>query len=270
LDLRGAALCLAAAGGGLFAVLSAPSQGFLSLAVLTSAAFSIICALWARSWLRRAPQPLIDVSLFRAPRFSRALLLIFLGYFTFSGVSFVLAQYLQLERAKGALRSGLMTLPLTGSMLLGTLLAPTLLRHLRAERALRASLSAAFLGAALLTCASHIHDDLLLCIALVPFGAGSGSAFANATELILSSVSRERAGTAAAVSESAFEFGGVLGIAVLSSVLGNPSHPDARLAMLAPHALGVGAFAVFLAWWVARRVTTADGVRATQSACSDP
>lgn len=270
LDFRGAALCLAAAAGGLFAVLSGPSQGFFSPSVVSSAAFAVICTFAARSWLRRAPQPLLDVSLFATPRFRRALLLIFLGYFAFSGVSFVLAQYLQLGRAKGALHSGLMALPLTGSMLLGTLLAPKLIVRLRAERALGASLSAALVGATLLACASYVHDDVLLCIALIPFGAGSGSAFANATELILGSVSRERAATAAAVSESAFEFGGVLGIAVLSSLLGNSGLSQAGLAALAPRALGVAALAVFFACWLAQRLAHTETARTTPSACSDP
>lgn len=270
LDLLGAALCLGAAGSGLFAILSGPSHGWLSLPVLSSAAASAVCLLLARNWFRRAPHPLIDLSLFGEARCKLALLVIFLGYFAFSGVSFVLAQYLQLARAKPALHSGLMTLPLTGAMLVGTLLAPWLIFRMRGERALGFSLLMALLGASLLTAASRGQNDLLLCVALVPFGAGSGSAFATATELILGSVSEQRAAIAAATSESAFEFGGVLGIAVLGTLLGDVSSLSSRLPEFVPRALGAASLAVFLAWTVAWRLSRAAIAPATPSACSDP
>jgi DHA2 family multidrug resistance protein-like MFS transporter len=270
LDLRSAALCLLAAASGLYAILSGPSHGWLSFSVLASAAFAGICAFCARYWLRRTRHPLFDLSLFSEPRGRKALLVIFLGYFAFSGVSFVLAQYLQIGRAKGALHSGLLSLPLAASMLLGTLLAPRFVRRLRAERALSLSLCTALFGACLLACAGYAQNDLLLCAGLVPFGAGCGSAFANATELILGSVSQQRAATAAALSESAFEFGGVLGIAVLSTLLGAASLASLRLAELAARALGAAALAVFLAWSVARSLSRTAVAQATPSECSDP
>lgn len=270
LDFRGAALCLTAAASGLFAILCGPSHGWLSTEVLTSLAISGATALLSYRWLQRAPHPLLELSLFTQARFRQALLAIFLGYFSFSGVAFVLAQYLQLARAKAALHAGLMSLPLTVAMLLGTLLAPALTLRLRAERALVTSLGAAFVGAVLLACASNAQADLLLCAALVLFGLGCGSAFANATELVLGSVSQQRAATAAATSESAFEFGGVLGIAVLSTLLGGASLAREGLSELVPRAFGAAALAVFLACFVAQRLRRATTARTTPSACSDP
>jgi len=270
LDFRGAGLCLGAAAAALFAILSGPSHGWLSLQVLSSGGVALVCLLFARSWLERAPHPLLELSLFGAARFRQALLVIFISYFAFSGVSFVLAQYLQLARAKGALHSGLMSLPLTASMLVGTLLAPRLIRRWRAERALSVSLVSALVGASLLAAASHGQNDLLLCAALVPFGAGSGSAFATATELVLGSVSEQRAAIAAATSESAFEFGGVLGIAVLSTLLGSASLPPAQLAELVPRAFATAAVAVLFAWSVAERLSRSTAAPTTPTECSDP
>lgn len=270
LDFRGAALCLGAAASGLFTIQSAPSQGWLSLTVVASATLTLGCLFFARRWLSQAQYPLLDLSLFAEAGFLRALLVIFFAYAAFSGDSFVLAQYLQLARAKSPLHSGLMTLPLTGSMLLGTLLAPRSMRRAGPERALKFSLGVGFAGASLLASASYVQNDLLLCIALVPFGLGCGSAFANATDLILGSVSHERAATAAATSESAFEYGGVLGIAVLSTLLASAPSVEENLASQAPRALGVGALAVLSAWWVAHRASRAAAERATRRACSNP
>ena len=124
------------------------------------------------------------------------------------------------------------------------------------------SLGLALLGALALVYASEHQNELLLCLALVPFGGGSGSTFAMATELTLGSVSQERAATAGAVSESAFELGGALGVAVLSTLLASATLSRQSVAHSAPRALCVGAFALLLALGVASRVTG--------SACSDP
>jgi DHA2 family multidrug resistance protein-like MFS transporter len=85
-----------------------------------------------------------------------------------------------------------------------------------------------------------VQSDLGSCAALVRFAAGAGSAFASATQMILSLAPPERAGSAAALSETAFELGGVLGIALLGTRLGTASGPlGASLALTgAAFALG--------------------------------
>jgi DHA2 family multidrug resistance protein-like MFS transporter len=109
------------------------------------------------------------------------------------------------------------SLPLLLSLLAGTLLAPRHMARLGARRALLASLGLALLGAVLVGVAFRSQSDLWACVALIPFAVGAGSAFPNATELVLSAVPEQRAGAAAAVSETAFELGGALGIALLGA-----------------------------------------------------
>ena len=53
---------------------------------------------------------------------------------------------------------------------------------------------------------------LVFCIGLAPLGALT-------TDLVMSAAPPERAGAASAISETSFEFGGALGIAVLGSLL---------------------------------------------------
>jgi DHA2 family multidrug resistance protein-like MFS transporter len=270
LDFRGASLCLVAAACCLFAILNGPSHTWHSLEVLGSAVVGAGSLALARCWLRRARHPLFELSLFAEAGFSSALLVIFLGYFAFSGGSFVVAQYLQLARAKAAFQAGLMSLPLAGSLLLGTLVAPRLQLRCGAQRSLLFSLCTACSGLSLLAYASGGRSDLLLCVALLPFGAGSGSTFATATELSLGAVTPERAAIAAALSESAFEFGGVLGIAVLSTLLGSASFTQISVSALAPRALWSAASSLLLALLVAIRWCRPAAARTTPSVCSDP
>ncbi|MES1173080.1 MAG: MFS transporter [Myxococcales bacterium] len=251
LDWAGAALCLATAGSFLFALLSGPTHGWLAPEVMMSAVSSGVLGALSLAWLRRASHPLFDLRLLAELRVSRALLVILLGYFAFSGVSYVVAQYLQIARALPAFESGLLSLPLSSSMLVGTLAAPRSITRWGVERALSLSLGLAALGAVQLAFASSAESDALLCLALLPFGAGLGNAFAISTELALGSVAHERAPTAAAISESAFEFGGVLGVAVLSTLLGALSVTRESLLVSAPRALWAGACSVASALLVA-------------------
>jgi DHA2 family multidrug resistance protein-like MFS transporter len=56
-------------------------------------------------------------------------------------------------------------------------------------------------------------------VALLIIGIGLGMAFTAASDLILASVPPERAGAAAGVSETGYELGTALGIAVLGSII---------------------------------------------------
>jgi len=56
-------------------------------------------------------------------------------------------------------------------------------------------------------------------VALVVVGVGLGLAFTAVSDVIIASVMPERAGAAAAVSETAYELGTALGIAILGSII---------------------------------------------------
>jgi DHA2 family multidrug resistance protein-like MFS transporter len=89
----------------------------------------------------------------------------------------------------------------------------------------------------------------LLGLAQVPLGLGCGSALATATDMVVGAGTAERAGSAAALNETAFELGGVLGIALLSRVFASdgPAQSADAVATSATLAIGVGVLATILA-----------------------
>jgi Na+/melibiose symporter-like transporter len=176
LDWAGAALCLLSAACLLFALLTGPTRGWLVPEVLFAVVAGGLVAASAVACLRRAKHPILDPALFAQAAFVRALLVILLGYFAFSGVSFVILQYLQFAREETAFGADLLNLPLPVSLLLGTFLAPLLMKRHGAERALLFSLCLALLGAVLVAAATRWQGELFLCLALVPFGGGCGQA----------------------------------------------------------------------------------------------
>lgn len=72
---------------------------------------------------------------------------------------------------------------------------------------------------ALVAVAGDRGSDLLLLTAFTLLGAGVGAAETLTNDLILSAVPAEKAGAASAISETAYETGAVLGVAVLGSLL---------------------------------------------------
>jgi MFS family permease len=125
--------------------------------------------------------------------------------------------------------------------------APWAMARAGALRALVLSAVLAVAGAALLALASTAASDLWLCLSQVPFGVGCGCTFVNATESVLGSAPSDRAGTAAAINEGAFEFGGVIGVAVLGAVLGSPLVTAVVFRERTRDALWVGVVSVGLA-----------------------
>ena len=85
------------------------------------------------SWERRAPSPMLDIALFRNPRFSASSAAISLAFFALFGMIFFLTQYLQEVRGYTALEAGLRTMPVAAGLILGGPLSA------QADRAARAS-----------------------------------------------------------------------------------------------------------------------------------
>ena len=76
-----------------------------------------------------------------------------------------------------------------------------------------------------------LDDDLWLAVMFVIFGFGMGLTMAPATDSIMGSVPRERAGVGSAVNDTTRQFGGVLGVAVIGSLL--VTRYDSRIDALA-------------------------------------
>lgn len=212
LDLLGAALGLGGTAGVTLAA-TLVGAGRAAAAALAVGALSYL-SLWA--WQRRAQHPMLQRELFGVPAFRSALAISALGYFAYAGLTFAIAIHLQLVRVHSPSGASLAALPLPLGLLVGTLLAPGLLSALGPRRALLGSLALA-LGGALGVALSVDAGDGWLCLALAPFALGAGATFPTVTELVLAAAPSERAGSAAALSETAFELGGALGVALLGA-----------------------------------------------------
>jgi MFS transporter, DHA2 family, multidrug resistance protein len=141
-----------------------------------------------------------------------------LTVFALLGLLFFLPQYLVLVLGAGPLVAGLWMLPLAGSTVAGSLAAPWLARRLQLRWVIGGGMALAAAGLAVGTLLGVDGDRGVLVTASVLIGAGVGAAEALTNDVILATAPPERAGAAASVSETAYEFGGAMGTAVLGSV----------------------------------------------------
>ncbi|MFE9747016.1 MFS transporter [Saccharothrix saharensis] len=182
---------------------------------------SIVVGLLIGFWFVRRqhrPDPLIDLRLFRSASFSVSLSTLLFGVFVLFGANFFLAQYLQLVFGLSPLHAGLWTAPSACGVIVGSTVAPMLVRRVRPGFVVAAGLVLSAVGFAVLTLVAPGTGLAPLVIGSIIVSLGLGPMMTLTTDLVVGSAPSERAGEASALSETAPELGGALGIAILGSV----------------------------------------------------
>ena len=166
----------------------------------------------------RIAEPMLDLSLFRVPAFSAALAVNVLSIFIAFGYFLFIAQYFQLVLGMTPLQAGLWTAPTGLVFVAGAMLAPKLARRWSLPAVLAGGLALSAVGFLVLGRIGDLSFAGLMAGYLL-FCAGRGPLGALTTDLVMSAAPPERAGAASGISETSFEFGGALGIAVLGSLV---------------------------------------------------
>lgn len=178
----------------------------------------IAVVLFVRRQLR-LPTPLIDVSLFQLRYFRGAVVADLLSIFAMVGALVALVQHLQLVLGLTPLQASVWLIPQAFLAATAAFLAAVLVKRILPAYVITVGLLVAAAGFGLTIFLTPTSSPVLTAaaLALVALGAGMGLALSN--DIIMSSVTPERAGQAAATSETAYELGTTLGTAVLGGVL---------------------------------------------------
>ncbi|WP_110470680.1 MFS transporter [Williamsia limnetica] len=217
-DLPSSGLSMLALVPIVYAVKEAAAHG-PSLTDLFAALVGVVAGVLFIRRQRILDAPMIDLKLFQRADFSAAVFTNFLSIFALSGVLFFGSQYLQQVLGCSPLEAGLVLLPGTAASAAASLGAAYLVRVWPAGTVLACGLAVSAVGALLLI-GLGTDDGLGLFIAgFVLVGIGVGIALTLTSDLVVSAVEPERAGAASAVSETAYELGVALGVAVLGSVV---------------------------------------------------
>jgi DHA2 family multidrug resistance protein-like MFS transporter len=216
-DLTSAGLSLAAVLALIYGLKQLAQDGFGLVAVLSIFAGVALGVVFGRRQLR-LEDPLIDLRLFRVRGFSASLATYGLGVVILFGGFLFLPQYLQLVLGLSPLQAGLWSLPWAAAFIVGSMLTPPLVRRFRPAYVMAIGLAIAAPGFAVFTQVDASTGFAAYTLGSVLFSLGFAPAFTLTTDLIVGSAPPERAGAAAAISETSAEFGGALGIAVFGSI----------------------------------------------------
>lgn len=220
LDFASVAMSLVAMGLLTYAIKEVAVDG-VTLPVIAMFAVAIgVGVLFVRRQLA-SETPLLDVRLFAQRAFTGAILVNMLGIFALIGLLFFTSQHLQLVLGLSATDAGLALLPGLAVMVVAGLLVVPITKRVPAGRVIVAGLVCSFLGylAIALAGAAGALTVVVIGAAFGVLAAGVGSSETLSNDLILSSVPSAKAGAASAISETAYEFGAVLGTAVLGGIL---------------------------------------------------
>ncbi|WP_336205929.1 MFS transporter [Nonomuraea sp. LPB2021202275-12-8] len=165
---------------------------------------------------RTIPEPLLDLKLFAERRFSGSLSTLMLVILTGPGVGLLVGQYMQLVLGLSPLEAGLWSLPSVVAVITGFVVSPMLARRIRPGYLAVGGLVLAAAGILLLTVG---EPGLGLVVAgQTAYFLGGSPLLVLGTDLVIGSAPPERSGSAAALSETAQEFGGAVGLAVFGSI----------------------------------------------------
>ena len=199
-------------------IIQIPEQG-ISMLTIASAVIAAGALTGFVIWERRVAHPLLPMSLFGQRLFRVAIICVALVYFALMGVMFFLPQFLQLVQGFSPLESGIAVLPGAMGLLVASLISPALADRFGTRRVVVTGLLAVAVGLALAVPLDVDSAYLHLGLCLTAMGVGLGLVLPQATNGVLASVPRERAGLGSAVNDGMGELGGSLGVAILGAIL---------------------------------------------------
>jgi EmrB/QacA subfamily drug resistance transporter len=219
LDLPGAGLSIAGLTAIVWGLIEASERGWTDGTVLGAFAIgSAILALFI-VWERKTTHPMLDVSVFRNLRFSAASLAVGFVFFALMGVVYFLTTYLQSVMGYSALGAGVRMIPVAIGLVSATKLSVVLTEKIGTKVVVAMGLST--VGGALFVLSTCGVDTGYgrVALALGLMGFGMSLAMSPATESIMGSLPKAKAGIGSAMNDVVRELGGTLGVAVLGSVL---------------------------------------------------
>jgi EmrB/QacA subfamily drug resistance transporter len=218
IDWYGLVLSCAAMGSIVFGIIQAPDWGWSSPATITTFAVGAALLVVFIATETRVERPMLDVDLFRNPRFSAASGSITISFFSLAGFTFLVSQYFQFVHGYSPFATGVRLLPVASSVAVAAVVGTKLAVRVGNKAVVAAGL--ALWGIALLWISTVTASTSYLEITgqMILGGGGLGLITAPATEAILGAVPTEKAGVGSAVNDATRLFGAAPGVAVIGSV----------------------------------------------------
>jgi EmrB/QacA subfamily drug resistance transporter len=218
-DIGGIFLFATSMFGFTMGLINGQDRGWISVTAL--AGFSIgICGVAAFVAIERAqPRPMLDLALFRMPRFFGAVLAMFAYAACAQVMASLLPQFLQNGLGRSPLEAGFAMLPFALAMLVFPYVGHRFGRVMATDDLLVRGLCVVAAGNALTSLGAHLNAAGLVSVGMLVLGAGGGLLNGETQKAIMSAIPHDRAGMASGISTTSRFSGILLGFALLSGVL---------------------------------------------------
>lgn len=217
LDLPSVALSIGGILPVVYAIKHLAAEGF----DLTSVAIGLIGVVALVAFVRRQTQlaePLLDLRLFRRPQFSVAIGSSLTGMMSLAAMSYLTSIYLQSVTGRDPLAAALLGIPGAVAVFVCSMSGARVAHRFGVRNTFAFALLAAAVGNLLLLGVGVDGGIGWYLAGSTIAGIGYGIAFTLVSEVSVSSVPPERAGSAVGISETSFELGNSLGLALLGSL----------------------------------------------------
>ena len=226
-DVRGVLISTLGVSALVLAIIQGPQWGWAAPATLGCFAAAVVLLTVFTLLELRTEWPLLDVRVFKIPRFTGGAVSISVAFFCLFGFIFLITQYFQFVKGYSTLSAGVHTLPFAVVAAVFTPIAAVV--ALRVGTRLVVSLGLLLMGAGLVVAAFNSSEDTTywgpLILAMVLLALGLSSITAPTAEAVMGSVADDQRGAAAGVNNTTRELGGTLGVAVFGSIFASAYGP---------------------------------------------
>lgn len=167
----------------------------------------------------RSTNPMLDVRLMKVPEFSGALMINLLSVLALTGFLYWVTQHLQLVTGLSVFDAALVLVPGVLAIVFSGLLVVKFVRWFRPGPIVSVALCMSLLAYGLMLFAGKDIEVWAILTFFILLGLGIGAAETLSNDIVIASVPKAKAGAASALSETAYEFGAVLGTTLLGGLL---------------------------------------------------
>jgi EmrB/QacA subfamily drug resistance transporter len=215
LDVPGALLVTAGTGTAIYALINAGDRGWLSAATLGTLAGAIVLY-GVFAWVQRSVRsPLMDLRIFTRRPVVAGIFMILVATALMIATFFLGSFYLQHFQQYGALRTGLLFLPVALAAIVGAQAAGRLVGHLGARAVALTGFAISAVGMAV---PAIWEGAAVIVTGMTVSTIGLGAAFVAASTTTFAQIDHREAGLASGLLSTFHEFGASVGVAVVSSV----------------------------------------------------
>jgi len=221
LDLLGQVASILALGILTFALIEGNSLGSLSPLILAAYIGSLLFFLFFLFREKTTSHPMLPLELFQERTFSATNVVAVCQTFTFTGFLFVMSLFLQQVKHYSPSLTGLALLPAFGFALLATSFSGRLMASIGVKSVMVIGLLVSALGCFGFVMVETQTSYVLLACLLAILGGGLALVLPAMTEAAISHAPKAQSGIASGMLNVSRQVGGVIGVAILGTLVGN-------------------------------------------------